>query len=164
MPSKAASVFNKLKLAKQLRTISFHDSLVQLEPPDQRKHIPYWHKKPSVDFVMSHLAALLKVLHKAQTRGESSYSVLDLVQVQKDGCWSCKNPKPVRKQSHTGSNECSTCKTSLESSVQKTAKFRRMIAGSLGIEDETPDGQDDGDDNTANGRLVAEENHGPLNW
>lgn len=131
-----ASVFNKLKDAKQLRTIEIaHESLCGAYYYGSR------YPRPRVDghdaqALCQALGPLTKVLHKAQTNGESSHNVLDVINVYSERgvgrCYDCGVGRPcVRKGRTRCQTECDNADAHLTEIMQEC---KTRIAKLLRIE------------------------------
>lgn len=132
---KITSVFNKLKDAKQLRTITFPHSGVCGAYYHWNAH---WLGAPrgyfSARTLCNYLGPLAKTLNKAQNNGQSIYNVLELIQItgREPPCYRCSDGSGVCALKN--STFCKTECNKMDVHVQKFMdECKDRIAKKLGI-------------------------------
>ncbi|KAK5135687.1 hypothetical protein LTR08_004988 [Meristemomyces frigidus] len=129
--TKALSVFNNLKAAKALRSITFDHNIVCSRRTVYSRHTL------DKETLVADAKRMLKALHKMKKTDDLVTSVLDIFKVGWDEkvCGNCLAPsKDLRKCSRCWSCEVS-CENMAEKCEETTTSIRKLIAIKLGIKE-----------------------------
>lgn len=132
MSTKYRAIYNKLKEAKDLRSLTFTHTTICRGEKSERGEVA-----PSKQRLVHHMKPLLTALHKLQKAGERQADVLDLIRINgtKRRCWQCQKDSDPSPEC-VGCGSCHVlCKDFETHNETLTADIRELVAKQLGIKE-----------------------------